>query len=96
MQTRKRNQPFALLMLSLPSEKIDTLCLLVQRIVEENKVLFIDDVEFFVFLFAFNELPRWDHCEINLGAEEWDHCGWGPVRETEGSQRSHYDSQHSL
>ena len=65
MQTRKRNQPFALLMLSLPSEKIDTLCLLVQRIVEENKVLFIDDVEFFVFLFG-TEILMSCHVEITV------------------------------
>ena len=65
MQTRKRNQPFALLMLSLPSEKIDTLCLLVQRIVEENKVLFIDDVEFFVFLFGTEVLMNC-HIEITV------------------------------
>ena len=66
MQTRKRNQPFALLMLSLHSEKIDTLCLLVQRIVEENKVLYKDYVKFFVFLFGTEILMS----EINQGAEE--------------------------
>ena len=65
MQTRKRNQPFALLMLSLPSEKIDTLCLLVQRIVEENKVLFIDDVKIFVFLFGTEVLMNC-HIEITV------------------------------
>ena len=66
MQTRKRNQPFTLLILSLPSEKIDTLCLLVQRIVEENKVLYKDNVKFFVFLFGTEILMS----EINQGAEE--------------------------
>ena len=65
MQTRKRNQPFTLLILSLPSEKIDTLCLLVQRIVEENKVLFKDYVKFFVFLFG-TEILMSCHVEITV------------------------------
>ena len=65
MQTRKRNQPFTLLILSLPSEKIDTLCLLVQRIVEENKVLFKDYVKLAVFLFG-TEILMSCHVEITV------------------------------
>ena len=76
-----------------PSEKIDTLCLLVQRIVEENKVSFLFEAQI-----SKNALVRSDHKHMIwiAGAEERDHGGGGPVREAEGGQRGARHPQHCL